>query len=76
MKKCPNCKSVMRVPRGKDYICGGLNSLPTKYKGDKIKVCLKGKNLRNGESFMELTPMESLLLASILSACASHYAEH
>ena len=70
---CKNCKSIMRVPRGKDYICGGLNSKPTKYKGDKIKLCLKG---RHGNSEAEMTPMESLLIASILSACASHFAEH
>jgi len=73
---CKSCRSVMRVPRGKDYICGGIRNRGTKYKGDKIKLCLRGKLITGGESSLETTPMEANIIASILSACASHFAEH
>lgn len=73
---CKNCKSVMRVPRGKDFICGGVRNKGTKYNGDKIKLCLRGKLITGGESGIELTPMEACIFASVLSACASHFAEH
>ena len=70
---CKNCKLVMKVPRGKDFICGGLCK-PTKYKGDKIKLCLRGKFVDSPS--IELTPMECCIISAVLSACASHFAEH
>ena len=71
MKPCLNCKSVISFPHKGKTICAGKNKKP-KIKGDKVKLCMTGKN---GGS-IEATPMESCLLSAALSFCASYFAEH
>ena len=74
--KCSNCKPILKIPRNKDFLCGGLLKKGTRYRKDKIKLCLKGKHVPKGYIFLEMTQMEACLIASILSACASHFASH
>lgn len=69
MLKCPkknkNCKcSLIYQCDGGDFICGGVNSKPSKYNGDIVQLCLKGQlSVRT----IEMTIAEAAMISSVLT---------
>jgi hypothetical protein len=65
---CPktnkNCKPISKIPAGRHYICSGLNSRPRKYSKDIVKLCLKGKYVKDFS--IEMTPHEALYIIRAL----------
>lgn len=66
--KCPkknkHCNPANKVSAGKHFICSGLTSKPQKYRKDIVKLCLKGKYVKDFS--IEMTPKEALLIVGAL----------
>jgi hypothetical protein len=68
MSKCPrknkHCKCTLLIKaRGNNFICSGINSKPTKYKGDAILLCLSGEI---SNRCIEMTQEEAAYIAAVL----------
>lgn len=65
LRKNKNCNSTLCIKaRGKNFICSGINSKPSKYKKDNIMLCLSGE-LANRS--IEMTIQEASFIISTLS---------
>ena len=68
-KKCKNCENIFKSTQKSHYICSGINKKPTKYAKDIVKLCLKGKFVK--EFFIEMTLHEACMISAALSAAVS-----
>ena len=69
MQRCPkkdkNCKlSICFVTSKKNYICSGVAKRGTKFDGDIVWLCMKGKM---SETALEMTTAEALGIISVLT---------
>ncbi len=65
LRKNKNCVPSLCIKgRGKNYICSGINSKPSKCKTDYIMLCLSGE-LANRS--IEMTVQEASFILSVLS---------
>ena len=74
--KCPkkkNCIAYVQKFAKKDYICCGFNQHPKKYRHDVIKLCLKGKYVK--DFGLEMTPAEALDIISCISSALANIAQ-
>jgi len=71
-KKKHDCTQSFFLPlvNKKYYICSGYNKKPTKYKYDKVSLCLMGKFVKN--SRFEMTVDEALSMSSALAIAAGN----
>jgi len=69
LKKNKNCKPTLYFKDKTHFICAGINKKPTKYKKDIVKLCLRGKYVKNFK--MEMTLQEALMISSALSLAVS-----
>ena len=71
--KCPKknkyCTPALYLKDKNYFICTGINKKPTKYKKDIIKLCLRGKYVKDFK--IEMTLQEALMISSALSLAAS-----
>jgi hypothetical protein len=65
IRKNKNCiPSLCIKGKGRNFICSGINSNPSKYKKDNIMLCLSGE-LTNRS--IEMTIQEAAFIISVLS---------
>jgi hypothetical protein len=65
LRKNKNCRPSLCIKgRGKNFICSGINSKPSKYHKDYIMLCLSGE-LTNRS--IEMTIQEAAFMVSALS---------
>ena len=68
LSKIKGCKSVfVAIAKNKNYVCSGELKKPSKYKGDTVAMCIKGKfvNLK-----IELTPNEAIIIMAALDGAS------
>ena len=69
-KNSKHCSPILCImAKGTNYVCSGVSKTPTKYKDDKIWLCLSGCLIKNTK--IEMTKEEALIIISALSLAAS-----